>query len=186
MNDLDELMRSAWQQQRPRQDAAALAARVRQQRLRQRLRRAVEIALTLVAIALLVMMLSVGTPAQEYWLLVPFFAAYLPMAWLLLLRAPRPQARDASSNVRDYAQLRLSQLRVGLRDLWMTRIAAWALLAYATAVTIAALVFADSRWQHAALRLLAYAGAWSAATFWLSRRRRRSSLREYRAMRRLV
>lgn len=186
MNDLDKLLRSAWQQQRPRQDAAVLAARVRQHRLRQRLRRGAEAALTLAAIVLLVRMLSADSTAPEYWLLMPFFAAYLPTAWLLLLRAPRPQAQDTTRDVRTYAHVRLSQLRSGLRDLWATRIAAWALLTYATSATIAAFVFGDGRWQHAAVRLLAYAGVWAVVTFWLSRRRRRSGLREYRAMRRLV
>lgn len=186
MNDFDGLMQAAWRQERPPQDGTALAARVRRHRWRHRLWRGLEIALTLFAVVLLGRLLSGDGAAPAHWLVLPFFAVYLPAAWLLLLRAPRPQAVDAAQDVRTYAHVRLSQLRTGLRDLWLARIAALSLLAYAIVAASGAFAFGDAAWRAPALRLLAYAVLWTLATFWLSRRRRRRRLREYRALRRLA
>lgn len=185
MNDFDDLMQAAWQTEQPR-DGAALVARVRRQRWRHRVWRSMEVALTLVAIAILVRMASGDASAPAYWLVMPFFVAYLPTVWWLLLRAPRPSATDATRDVRTYAHVRLSQLRSGLRDLLLARVAALGLLAYAGLATIGAFLLGDAGWHAAALWLLAYAGAWTVATFWLSQRRRALQLREYRAMRRLA
>ncbi|MCD9004989.1 hypothetical protein LDO31_01820 [Luteimonas sp. XNQY3] len=185
MNDFDDLMQMAWQKEQPR-DGAALVARVRRHRWRHRVWRSMEIALTLFAIAVLVRMASGDTAGPAYWLVMPFFVVYLPAAWWLLLRAPRPHANDATQDVRTYAHVRLSQLRSGLRDLRLARITAVGLLAYAVLAASGAFLLGDATWRAAALWLLAYAGAWTVTTFWLSQRRRRLQLREYRAMRRLA
>lgn len=182
MNDFERLLQDAWSRVQLR-EGPALAARVRRHRWRQRLLRAVQGGLTLVAVVVLAGPLYAGDATPAAWLLAPFFAVYLPSAWVLLLRSPRPRAIDAACDARAYAQLRMSQLRAGLRDLWRARAVAWALLAYAACAVLAAAALGGAGWLAAALRLLAYAAAWAAATWWWSRRRRTSLLREYRAMR---
>ncbi|KLJ01004.1 hypothetical protein [Luteimonas sp. FCS-9] len=186
MNDFDDLMQAAWQEERPDGDGAMLAARVRRHRWRHRLRRGVEIALTLIAVVLLGRLLTGDDATPAHWLVLPFFAVYLPAVWCLLLRAPRPQSIDATQDVRTYAHVRLSQLRTALRDLWLARIAALGLSVYAAVAATAALASGDAAWQIPAGQLLAWAGVWTLATFWLSHRQRGRRLQEYRAMRRLT
>lgn len=182
----DDVLKNAWQGERPVVAPARLASRVRRRRLQHRLQRGVEIGLTLVAAAVCGRALAGGDIDPMHWLLLPFFAVYLPMAWAFILRAPRPRREDVSENARLYARLRMSQLRVNLRDLWLARSAAWSLLAYAIAVNAGAWALGDVRWRSDAARLLLCALVWAVGTLWLSRRWRSSLLRGYRAMRRLA
>ncbi|MFT4247326.1 MAG: hypothetical protein QM581_04690 [Pseudomonas sp.] len=184
--NFDELLKNAWQgETRPalQQD---LTRRVRRKQRRQHLQRAVELALTLAAVLVCGQALASGRVAPSQWLLMPFFVVFLPIVWAIVLRAPRPHAKDLSERVSTYARLRLAQLRTSLRDLWLARTAAWALLGYAAAANAGAWLLAGTPWRSAGLFLLVFAFAWLGATTWLSRTLRRHWLREYRAVRRLV
>ena len=185
MNDLDALMRNAWQATRPRDARAALLDRVRRHRRRRRFRRGLEIALTLLAVALLLSPLRGAAIGPAYWLVMPFFVAYVPAVWWWLLRAPRSRVEVAALDVSAYAQVRLVQIRTGLRELRIARIAGLALLGYAAAVTIGTLMVGDPPWREAGVRLLLFSVAWTVATLWITRTRGRRDRREYRAMRRL-
>ncbi|MEF3081588.1 hypothetical protein V3391_05100 [Luteimonas sp. SMYT11W] len=186
MTEFDKLMQSAWQTARPPADGAALAASVHRTRSHRRLRRCLEIALTLAGIALLARPLFGAATTPAYWLVMPFFVAYLPTIWWLLLRNTQPSPVDAAQSVRTYAHSRLTQLRAGLRELRIARIAAIALLAYAIIGAISAFAFGDPAWQAPARDLLVYAAICALGTLWLSRWQGRRRLREYRAMRRLA
>lgn len=186
MTEFDKLMQSAWQTARPPADAAALAASVRRTRWHRRLRRCLEVVLTLAGITLLARPLFGGATTPAYWLVMPFFVAYLPTVWWLLLRDTQPSPADAAQSVRIYAQTRLTQLRAGLRELRIARIAAIGLLAYATVAAISAFAMGDPAWQAPARDLLAYAAVCALGTLWLSRWQGRRRLGEYRAMRRLT
>jgi ABC-type spermidine/putrescine transport system permease subunit I len=101
------------------------------------------------------------TPTQ--WLLMPFYVAFLPIAWAIPLRAPRRQSADATERVCIYAHLRLSQLRTGLRDLWWARATAWVMLVCALAANFTAWLMADASWRSDALVLLVVAVSGSVA-----------------------
>ncbi|MDR7191658.1 hypothetical protein [Luteimonas terrae] len=186
MNDFDDLLRHAWQAAQPSTDSAALIRRVRRHRLRLKLRRALEIAITLGAVAMLLRPLAGAAVTPAYWLVMPFFVVYMPAAWWLLLRASRAPVEAAALDVSSYARVRLTQLRTGLRELRITRVAVLTLLGYAGAVVVGAFLLGDAPWREAASQLLLAAAAWSAALLWFCARRRRHALREYRAMRRLT
>ncbi|OGT59500.1 MAG: hypothetical protein A3E01_01590 [Gammaproteobacteria bacterium RIFCSPHIGHO2_12_FULL_63_22] len=183
----DELLKEAWlAESRPPSPPQDLTRRARRQQYGHRLQRAAEVALTLVAVLLFGQALVSERIDPSHWLLMPFFVVFLPIAWAIVLRAPRRHLRDASERASTYARLRLSQLRTGLRDLWLARATAWALLAYALAANVVAWLLAGPDWHNAGLFLLASAVVWFGATLWLSGRLRRQWLREYRAVRRLV
>ena len=186
MNDFDDLMRSAWQAARPPVDSAALVRRVRRHRMLHRLRRGLEIAITLLAVVVLLRPLAGAALTPAYWLVMPFFAVYMPVAWWLLLRTPSPRAEAATLDVATYAQVRLAQLRAGLRELRIARLTAVVLLVYALSAVIATTVIDADAWRSAAGRLLLYAGVCALLTYAVSRTRRRRYLAEYRAMRRLA
>lgn len=189
MNDFDAIMRSAWRRERPHAGlAATLPAQIRRHRLRHRLLRGMEVALTAAAIAMVVPLLSGSAVTPNHWLVLPFFAVYLPAAWWLLLRATPGRSADARLDVRSYAHVRISQLRRALHALWFARRGALALMAYAVIALAATLVLArgELAWIAPAATLLAYALAWAAATHWLSGRKQRRYLREYRVMRQLT
>jgi hypothetical protein len=80
----------------------------------------------------------------------------------------------------------MAQLRTRLRDLWLARVAGWALLAYALTASAVAWVLGDAAWRAAGVSLSGAAMIWIFGTLWVSHRQRRSLLREYRAMRRLA
>lgn len=184
--NFDDLLKDAWQGEigaAPRHDLTRL---VRSRQRRQRLQRMLELALTLAAVLVFGQALLSGRAEPSHWLLMPFFAVFLPIAWTIVLRAPLRQAGDVSERVSIYARLRLAQLRMGLRDLWLARRAAWALLGYATVVNLGVWLPAATHWRSAAWPLLTVAVGWLVATVWLSGALRRRWLREYRAVRRLI
>lgn len=186
MNDFDDLMRTAWQAAQPSVDSAALIRRVRRHRLLHRLRRGLEIALTLIAVVILLRPLAGDAPTPAYWLIMPFFAVYLPIIWWWLLRTQRPPADAAMLDVATYARVRLSQLRAQLRELRIARLTTAALLAYALATMALSSALADAAWQQAAGRLLLYASICALLTCMVSHTRRRRYRAEYRAMHRLA
>ncbi|WP_394001261.1 hypothetical protein ACF3M1_12925 [Luteimonas sp. WGS1318] len=186
MNDFDDLLRNAWQAARPSTDSAALIQRVRRHRLRLRLRRSLEIALTLGAVVMLLRPLAGAAVTPAYWLVMPFFAVYMPAAWWLLLRAPQARGDAATLDVATYAQVRLSQLRAGLRELRIARVTAVVLLVYALAAMAVTTVMDAVAWQSAAGDLLIYAGACAVLTYGISYTRCRRYRAEYRGMRRLA
>lgn len=186
MNEFDDLLQSAWQAARPSTDSAALIKRVRRHQLRLRLRRGLEIAITLAAIAMLLRPLAGAAVTPAYWLVMPFFAVYMPAAWWLLLRVPQPRRDAATLDVATYAQVRLSQLRAGLRELRIARVTAVVLLVYALSAMAISIVIDAAVWQAAAGDLLIYAGACAVLTYGISYTRRRRYRAEYRGMRRLA
>ncbi|MDH5821688.1 hypothetical protein QFW77_01590 [Luteimonas sp. RD2P54] len=184
--NFDELLKDAWQGQTHAAAQQDLTRRVRRRQLRLRLLRGVEVALTVAALVVFGRALLSGRIEPAHWLLMPFFVAYLPVAWAIVLRAPRRHAADAAASGSSYARRRLAQLRTGLRDLWLARAAAWGLLGYAVVANAGVWLLAGKPWREAGLALLVAAVACVGATAWLNRRMRRRWLREYRAVRRLV
>lgn len=184
--NFDELMKDAWQGQVPSAKQRDLMRRVRRRQLRLRVLRAMEVALTVVAVLVFGQALLSGRVDPAHWLLMPFFVVYLPMAWAIVLRAPRRNATDATGSASTYARLRLDQLRAGLRDLWLARAATWLLLGYAVVTNSGLWLWAGDAWRGAGFALLVMAGASLGATLWLSRTLRQRWLREYRAVQRLI
>lgn len=187
--DFDDMLKGAWQAETlPAKQARfdRLDRRVRRQRWRHRLLRTLEAVLTVVAVLVFGQALASGSVSASHWLLLPFYLVFLPVAWLFILRGPRRAASSLAESTRDYARLRITQLRTGLRDLWLARMAAWSLLAYACAASVAVWLFADADWRASALLLLGASLAWALGIAAYSRRRRVTLLREYRAMRNLA
>lgn len=185
--EFEDRLRDAWQvQTRSAMTLEKLDAAVARQRRRRAWHRALEVVLSLAAILVFGHALLSGAMAPAHWLLLPFFAVFLPTAWVMAMRAPRVRADDASEAASTYARLRMAQIRTSLRDLWMARRSALALAIYAWVTWLAVWIFADVSWRSAAATLLAYAMAWLVGTFWLSRRLGPRRLREYRALRRLI
>lgn len=182
----DELLKDAWQGETRSAAAPDLTRRVRRQQQRHRVQRATEVALTLMAVLVFGVALVGGGMQPVHWLLMPFFAVFLPSAWAIVLRTPRRRTADVTERVSTHARLRLSQLHAGLRDLWMARLAAWSLLGYAVLANAGVWILAGPQWRSAGLLLLAVAILWTGATGWLRRVLRRRWLREYRAVRRLT
>lgn len=182
----DDLLKDAWQGQTRSAAQQDLTRRVHRRKRRLRVLRTVEIALTVIAVLVFGRALLSGRIDPAHWLLMPFFMVFLPTAWLIVLRAPRRHAADVTGSASAYARLRLAQLRIGLRDLWLARTTAWLLLAYAVIANACVWLFADDAWRSAGLALLAMAVACLGATGWISRALRQRWLHEYRAVRRLI
>lgn len=185
MNFDDQLAR-AFKGEAPPAPAPDLARRVRQRRWRHRAWRALEVLLTLAAVAVFVPALVSGGMTATHWLLMPFYAVFLPTVWIIALRKPGPSAEDATRSGTVYAHLRMKQLRTGLRDLWMTRVAAWALLGYSALANLGIWVLGATNWRSDGWVLLLVALGWLLGTLWLSAALRRRWLREFRAVRRLA
>jgi Ca2+/Na+ antiporter len=185
--DLDERLRDAWQASVP--DSSTLATiveRVHAHRRWQRWQRAIEVCLTLLAVLVFAVALVRDDTPPMIWLLLPFYALYLPVVWLVILRAPSARAVDPAERVSAHARLRIAQIRVRLRDLWLARRVAWALMAYAVIMLAVALSNGPGPWRDGATALVACALLWLSATYWISRRPRRQARHEYRRMRRLL
>ncbi|AOH35779.1 hypothetical protein BGP89_04925 [Luteimonas sp. JM171] len=182
----DDLLKDAWQGQTHSAMQQNLTRRIRQREWRLRMLRSLEIALTVGAVLMFGQALLSGRVDPAHWLLMPFFLVFLPMAWFVVLRAPKRRATDATGSASTYARLRLAQLRAGLRDLWLARTTAWALLAYAVVANSGVWLLASEAWRDAGLALLFMAVASLGATVWLSRTLRKRWLREYRAIQRLT
>jgi hypothetical protein len=183
--NFDDQLPQAFKGEVPLAAAPDLARRVRQRRWRHRAVRTLEVLLTLAALAVFVPALVSGGMTTTHWLLMPFYVVFLPTVWVIALRMPGRHA-DATRSGAIYAQLRMAQLRTGLRDLWMARAAAWALLWYSVLANLGVWVFGAAHWRADGLVLLLVAVGWLAGTLWLSATLRQRRLREYRAVRRLA
>jgi hypothetical protein len=167
----EDQLHQAWQTESGgRPNLAGLTARVRRQQRQRWLQRIVEALLTVAAVALFAHALLAQAMGPAHWLLLPFFAVFLPTAWLLTLRGPKPDAETAIAATEVYARIRLAQLKTSLRDLRLARRAAQGLIIYALLAGLGAWTFGDAAWHDAALWLLSYATAWLAATLLLTRR----------------
>lgn len=184
--NFEDLLKDAWRGEPASPAMPDLTRRVHLQRRRILLQRAVEVVLTLVAVLVFGQALVSGHATAAHWLLMPFYVVFLPIVWGIVLRAPRRRGEDVTERVRTYASLRLSHLRVTLRDLWLARATAWALLGYAIAANAGVWLLADALWRWTGFVLLVAVLAWLGATLWVSRVLRRRVLREYRAVRRLT
>lgn len=184
--NFDDLLKQAWQGEHQLASQQDLTRRVRRQQMRLRAQRGMEVALTLAAVLVFARALLSGNVGPSHRLMMPFFVVFIPVAWVIVLRAPRRQAWDAMESASIYARLRLSQLRTSLRDLCFARTAAAVLFIYAVVANITIWLAAASQWREAGLILLAAAVAWWLATRVLIHMSRRRWLREYRAVRRLV
>jgi len=169
--NLEQQMHRAWQAESGgRPDLDDLTARVRRQQRRRLWQRVVEALLSLAAVAIFAHALLAQAMGPAHWLLLPFFAVFLPTAWLLTLRGPRPDAETAIAPTEVYARIRLAQLNTSLRDLRLARHAAQGLIVYALLAGLGAWALGDAPWREAALWLLIYAAAWLVATLWLTHR----------------
>lgn len=184
--DFDDLLSRSWQAETRNVTTTELAARIKRQRLRRFAMRSLEVLLTLFAILVFGQALMLRSLDPAHWLLLPFFVVFLPLAWIAVLRAPRQEGRDLAESTSIYARLRLAQLRTNLRDLWLARVAARALVGYAVIANILVWTMADASWRPTSLTLLAYALIWLVGTWWFNHRMLRAWLREYRAVARLV
>ena len=185
MTGFDDILKEAWKGEARQATRHELDRRVRRQRARQRLLRALEVALTLLAVLVFGHALASGNAGPSHWLLLPFYLVFLPGAWLFILRGPRRAASGLAESAHDYARLRMAQLRTGLRDLWLARVAAWSLLGYSVAANVGTWLHGDADWQSAALVLFGLSLAWALGIAGYGSHRRRALLREYRALRSL-
>lgn len=185
--DFDDRLRDAWHTETPAPVLFEnLKGRVLNRRRRKRLQRASEIALTILAVVIFGRAVVSAEAGPMHWLLLPFYAVFLPVVWMILARSRAGTAPDASANTSTYARLRMAQLRTSLRDLWLGRWAAGALLGYALVALGGAWWLGDTEWRSAAGRLLLIAMLWALGTFTINRRLRRRRVAEYRTMRRLI
>jgi membrane protein implicated in regulation of membrane protease activity len=180
----DELQRLWLSQALPAIAADALLARLRRHRLRQVLMRGVEVVLTFGAIAWFGARATGPGFAPVDWLLFPFYAVFLVVAWWRILRRG-PATRGAEQAASRYVAQRLEQLRIALRELRFGDMAGAALLAYATLTGAIAWLAGMAAWRNATLWLLAAALAWYLLMRALTTRLRRRHLAEMRALRRL-
>ena len=185
--DTDEHLRALWQRQQPPQAVVRdLLGRVTRHRRAVFTRRALEVMLTLAAVAWFAWSTWTGDLSPRHWLLMPFFSVFLIVAWTVVLRQRLGAQAAVSESVAIYAKVRQLQLRDSLRNLTLAQRSAIALLGYATAALIGAWLFGDAAWRNAASVLLAYSALWYLGTRWLVRRKRRVVRREYRAMSRIA
>lgn len=127
----DDPLRAAWLgQAAPPPIAPDLAARLGAHRRRRVAWRVLEAVVSMGAIAAFAGNALGGGFTAIDWLLLPFFAAYLPVAWWAVLR---DDGRDtlAGEDTRHYAATRLAQLRRLMHEGWLARRGTDALLAYA-------------------------------------------------------
>lgn len=182
----DDALRALWQRQQPPSGLAdAMARKVQRHRRVEKMQRVIEVALTVAGVALLTWPVVDGTLSPGHWLLIPFFSVFLVASWTTLLRQQADQRIAAREPVSVYASIRKLQLRNRLRNLKLASVSALALSGYALITLIACYLAGTAEWQHAALRLVAWAIVWMAGTWWLVRRQRRAIRREYRRIARL-
>lgn len=185
--NIEDQLRAAWNAESGEHlDLASLAARVQRHRRRRYWQRALEVVLTIFAIVLFAQAMISQEMGPSHWLLLPFFAVFLPTAWILVLRSPRQDLEEATAATTVYAQLRLVQLKTSLQDLKFARRSAQGLAIYALLACIGAWQFGDALWRETALWLLAFSLVWLIATLLLAHRLGRDRQREYRNLRDLL
>lgn len=184
--NIEDQLHAAWNAESGGQVGLnSLTVRVRRQQRRRFMQRTLEVTLTIAAIALFAHALISQSMGPSHWLLLPFFAVFLPTVWLLTLRGPRPDTEATGESTTVYARIRLAQLKISLRDLWLTRRTAQGLLAYAIVASLGAWLYGDAQWHTAALWLLIYALMWLGASLAVTHRfgrRARSEVRNLRSL----
>jgi hypothetical protein len=184
--DIDESLREVWQRQQPSQSLShQLFDSVKRHRRAVIVQRAVEVLLTLAAVAVLGWPIWTGNLAPVHWLLIPFFTVFLVVSWTLVLRQRRSANLAVSENVAAFAKQRQLQLQDSMKDLKFTQLSAIALLVYAAVAFLGAHWLGDADWQFSANVLLVYSTCCYFLTRVLVRRKRRRVWREYRAVRRI-
>lgn len=188
MKNIDEQDLSAlWQQQQPPTGLAqTLTARINRHRRAAAVRHFVEVTLTIAGATLLLWPGGDGSLSPNQWLLIPFFAVFLVVSWTLIVQQRLTRRVAASEPVAVYVRLRLLQLRGTLRDLRLLSGSAIALGSYGLLVLMVVYVIGADAWLDAAIRLVAWSSLWGAGTWVLVTRRRRMTLCEYRAVRRVA
>jgi hypothetical protein len=182
----DDALRALWQRQQPPSGLAdAMAGKIQRHRRVEKLRRVIEVALTVAGVALLTWPVADGRLSAGQWLLIPFFSVFLITSWTILLRQQADQRIAAREPVSVYASIRKLQLRNRLRNLKLAHVSALALSGYALISVIACQLLGTAEWQHAALRLAAWAIVWMGGTWWLVRRQGAAIRQEYRCIMRL-
>lgn len=186
MNIDDYDLEALWQrQQPPRALTQAIRTTVERHRRTIALRRWTELALTIAGVAVLAWPSGADGLSPRQWLLIPFFAVYLPLGWAIVLRQRQVARHLVTERVAAYVHLRQRQLRHVLCNLCLADRAAGALLAYAVLASAVTILGGTAAWRDAAGTLLVWSVLWYAGTRWLTSRRRRKALREYRALLRL-
>jgi len=188
VNSDDPLMQ-AFQRQQPAASRVRLekiGIQVRAQRRWHALRRGLEILLSLAAVGFFAFRLFNGQLGPQDWVLLPFFAVFLPLIWLLILRGSRRKFSRATDAAADFANHRLAQLRANLREVWLARRAVHGLVLYAIAVFALTRWRGDAGWQEAGIYLLMWSLLWGLLAGLILRWYRPRLLREYRALRRLL
>ena len=89
--NFDDLLKDAWQGEAPAAPLHDITARVRRRQWRTRLYRLLEVVVTVLALAVFGRALASSNLTPSHWLLMPFYAVFLPIAWANVLRAPRRQ-----------------------------------------------------------------------------------------------
>ena len=135
--------------------------------------RLLEVALTVFAVVVFVPPLIAGSASAAHWLLLPYFAAFLPWVWWRTLRDVDQRLIICSEPSNDYVRLRLRQIDAAVTRLGLYRRVALALLAYACAVLTTALVLLDAEWHRASLSLMIWAVMWWLGTRTITHKRRR-------------
>jgi len=185
--DIDKSLREVWQRQQPSPSLShQLFDSVRRHRRAVIAKRAVEVLMTLAAVAVLGWPLWTGNLAPVHWLLIPFFSVFLIVSWTLVFRQRRGAYLAVSENVAAFAKQRQSQLLDSLKDLKFTELGVIALLVYSAVAFVAALWLGSAAWKISATVLLVYSTFCFFITRLLVRRKRRNLWREYRAVRRIA
>lgn len=183
----DGALRALWQRQQPPSHLAdEMARKIRRHRLAAKVTGAVEIVLTIAAVALLAWPDADGRLSPDQWLLIPFFSVFLVIIWTARLRQRDDQRVAAHEPVAVYAAIRKLQLRNRLWHLKQASLSALALAGYAIVSLVACHVVGTPEWRDAALHLAASAAGWVLGTWWLVRRQRVAIRQEYGRIARLA
>lgn len=185
--DIDEkALQALWQRQQPPPPLAAkLANRVDRHRRLAKIHRAAEAVITVAGAALLIWPGGDGNLSPSQWLLIPFFAVFVTVSWLVILGRKRRLSAAAHEPVSLYAQARKAQLRDSRRHLKLAVAGSFVLLAYSTAALVFSLAAGADEWRDAAAGAAAWAALWTAGSFLLVRAKGKALRREYRQVGRL-
>ena len=184
--DIDARLQQLWQQQQPPHALSQqLLDRVRRQQRWMHLWRALELLLSVAVLGWFAHLFWTQALSPRHWLLLPFFSVFLVANWAVVLRHSLRSRTAVLADAAAYAGRRQLQLRQSLVGYKLASHSAAGLLVYAALAFVASALMGEDSWRQAALILLAYATLWFFGTRWLVQRKRRSALREYRAMRRI-
>ncbi len=185
--NFDDKLKAAFYSEQPRlRSADDLQKRVLAQLWRRRLQRAAEVALSLGALVVFGSALDAEKITIETWVILPFFVVFLPVVWTLILREPPRRSVSPAESSDTYARQRLMQLRSSLREIWIARHAANALLVYSLGAALLLTIWTVPNAGHTAITISAYALVWFAGTRVITRWGRKRMYCEYRGLYRVV